>query len=216
MNQTNPQGKVPHYERPEISLIEERLEPYGVAVYVGGREGMSNVPLLRSHGITTVVNCAVNLDVNLVDMPDPTMDEGHLTYGHGAFRYYKLGLVDGAGNAETMMLAGYYQLLGALSQILPERASYPLRKRGNVLVNCRGGRSRSVALVALLLHKQMPERYPTMDASLEHVRIRRELRRDEWIEAPKPMLIDAACHASDWIDRIGHRDPEHADIGHTK
>ncbi|SMD09072.1 dual specificity protein phosphatase family protein [Primorskyibacter flagellatus] len=216
MNQTSPQSNVPHYDRPEISLIEERLEPYGVAVYVGGREGMSNLPLLRERGISTVINCAVNLDVNLVDAPDPSVGEGHLTYGHGAFRYYKLGLVDGAGNAETMMLAGYYQLVGALSQILPERSSYPLRERGNVLVNCRGGRSRSVALVALLLHKQMPDRYPTMDAALEHVRIRRQLRHDEWFEAPKPMLIEAACTASDWIDRIGHRDPEQADTGQTK
>lgn len=216
MNDASPLKKAPHYDRPDISLIEENLEPYGVAIYVGGREGMSNPKLLREHGITTVVNCAVNLDVNLVDAPDPEMEDGHLTYGHGAYRYYKLGLVDGAGNAETMMLAGYFQLLGALSQLLPDRASYPLRERGNVLVNCRGGRSRSVALVALLLHKQMPDRYPTLDAALEHVRIRRELRPDEWFEAPKTVLVNAARAASDWIDRIAHRDPEHADTGHKK
>lgn len=213
MNQSRPMPRSPRYDRPEISLIEEKLTPYGIAVYVGGREGMSNLPLLREHGITTVVNCAVNLDVNLVDAPDPSMEDGHLTYGHGAFRYYKLGLVDGAGNAETMMLAGYFQLIGALSQILPERASYPLRERGNVLVNCRGGRSRSVALVALLLHKQMPDRYPTLDAALEHVRIRRELRPDEWFEAPKKVLVDAARSASGWIDRIEHRDPEAGEGG---
>ncbi|MAM12828.1 MAG: protein phosphatase [Rhizobiaceae bacterium] len=211
MNQARPMPKSPHYDRPEISLIEERLEPYGIAVYVGGREGMSNLPLLRKHNITTVVNCAVNLDINVVDTPDPEMEEGHLTYGHGAYRYYKLGLVDGAGNAETMILAGYYQLLGALSQILPNRASYPLRERGNLLVNCRGGRSRSVALVALLLHKQMPDRYPTLEVALDHVRTRRELRPDEWFEAPKPMLVEATRKASAWIDMIGHRDPEDAD-----
>ncbi len=211
MNQSKPMPEAPRYDRPEISLIEESLDPYGVAVYVGGREGMSNLPLLRAHGITTVINCAVNLDIDIVDTPDPSVGEGHLTYGHGAYRYYKLGLVDGHGNAETMMLAGYYQVIGALSQILPDRASYPLRQRGNVLINCRGGRSRSVALVGLLLHKQMPHRYPTLDAALNHVRTRRELRPDEWFEAPKPMLVAAAQTASDWIDRITHVDPEHKD-----
>lgn len=214
MNDARPLKPSPRYDRPDISLIEPRLDPYGVAVYIGGREAMSNPALLREHGITTVVNCAVNLDVNLVDTPDPEMAEEHLSYGHGAYRYYKLGLVDGAGNAETMMLAGYYQLLGALSQILPDRASYPLRESGNLLVNCRGGRSRSVALVALLLHKQMPERYPSLDAALEHVRTRRELRPDEWFEAPKPVLVNAARAASDWIDRIAHRDPQTSDTDH--
>ncbi|MDF0598513.1 dual specificity protein phosphatase family protein [Psychromarinibacter halotolerans] len=216
MNDASPMKKAPRYDRPDISLIEERLEPYGVALYIGGREGMSNPDLLQKHGITTVVNCAVNLDVNLVTSPDPEMSDDGLTYGFGAYRYYKLGLVDGGGNAETMMLAGYYQLLGALSQILPERASYPLRERGNVLVNCRGGRSRSVALVALLLHKQMPDRYPTLDAALDHVRTRRELHPDEWFEAPKPVLVNAAKAASDWIDRIAHRDPEPAEAARAQ
>ena len=77
MNQVRPMPKSPRYDRPEISLIEERLEPYGIAVYVGGREGMSNLPLLRKHNITTVVNCAVNLDINVVDTPDPAVEEGH-------------------------------------------------------------------------------------------------------------------------------------------
>ena len=72
-------------------------------------------------------------------------------------RYYKLGLIDGPGNPETMMLAGFYLLRGAFEQQLPEKATYPRRARGNVLVNCRGGRSRSVALVALFLAVEMPD-----------------------------------------------------------
>ncbi|GGL50045.1 dual specificity protein phosphatase family protein [Wenxinia marina] len=204
---TNVSPESLHYDRPDISLIEERLEPYSVALYVGGREGASNLDLLRKHGITTVVNCAVNFDINLVQETDPDSDPANLPWGHGAVRYYKLGLVDGPGNAETMMLAGYYLLRGALSQVLPERASYPTRERGNVLVNCRGGRSRSVALVALLLHHAMPDKYPSYDAALAHVREARELRPDEWNSAPKPMLVNAAKKASEWIDRIGHEDP---------
>lgn len=196
-----------HYDRPDISLIEEKLEPYGVSIYVGGREGASNPELLAAHGITTVVNCAVNFDINLVREPDPNAAPPSLPWGHGAVRYYKIGLVDGPGNAETMMLAGYYLLQGALTQVLPEKASYPSRASGNVLVNCRGGRSRSVALVALLLHHSVPQTYPDYDAALAHVRKARELRPDEWGSAPKPVLVDAARWASSWIDRIGHSAP---------
>lgn len=199
--------RAPHRERPPVSLIEESILPYEAALYVGGREGASDLRLLRSLGIGTVINCAVNLDLNLVTEQDGAMGVDSVPYGHGAVRYYKLGLVDGPGNAETMMLAGYYLLRGALSQVLPDRSSYPRRERGNVLVNCRGGRSRSVALVALLLHHTMPEKYPTLDAALDHVRRARGLGEDEWFEAPKPMLIEAARKASAWIDRIGHEDP---------
>jgi hypothetical protein len=195
----------PRFPRPEISLIEPHVPPYGAAIWIGGREGVANLPLLARHGIKTVVNCAVNLDFNLVPDTDPA--PGHLGFGQGAIRYYKLGLVDGPGNAETMMLAGYYLLRGALSQVLPDKPSYPLRERGNVLVNCRGGRSRSVALVALFLHHTMPETYPTLDAALAHVRIKRELNPAEYDTAPKPVLVNAARAASAWIDRIGHEDP---------
>lgn len=203
----------PHYARPPISLIEKNVPPYGVSLYIGGRDGASDLALLREHGITTVVNCAVNLDFNLVPESGPARDmgaaaPGAVTFGQGALRYYKIGLVDGHGNPATMMLAGYYILRSALVQELPDRASYPHRHKGNVLLNCRGGRSRSVALGALFLHRSMPETYPTLDDAVAAVRLRRELRPDEWHEAPKPVLVEAARQASGWIDLIGHDAPQ--------
>ncbi len=203
---------IPRYERPDISLIEENVTPYGVSLYIAGSKGASNLDLLREHGITTVVNCAVNLDFNFVRDEDDQREPGEnaVPNGAGAVRYYKLGLVDGHGNPETMMLAGYYLLRSALNQELPERASYPRRERGNVLVNCRGGRSRSVALAGLFLHQNMPDKYPTLDDALQHVRVQRQLRPDEWIEAPKPMLVNAALQASKWIEYIGHDEPTRA------
>jgi hypothetical protein len=160
------------------------------------------VALLAENGITTVVNCAVNLDINYVtDVLEPS-EPGKCLVGHAAVRSYKIGLIDGHGNPGRMMLAGYYILDGALKQVMPERSSYPNRKRGNVLVHCRGGRSRSVALAALYLHKSHPEQYPTLDAAIAHVRDRRQLPPDEWFETPKPMLIEAARHASEAIDLL--------------
>lgn len=192
----------PHYDRPDISLIYQNLPGYGVDLYVGGREGASNLSLLREHGITTVLNTAVNLDFNYVETPADGPHESRVDYGAAPVRYYKLGIIDGPGNPETMTLAGYYQLKGALDQILPEKASYPMRDRGNILVNCRAGRSRSVTLVALFLHLHIPEEFPTLDDALNLVRIKRELRPDEWHETPKPMLYAAAQRTAQWVKLI--------------
>lgn len=192
----------PKYDRPTISLIEEHVAPYGKAIYISGMEGAGDLAALQALNITTVVNCAVNLDLNYARDPFPEEPNRDAIYGIGAVRYYKLGLIDGDGNPETMMLAGFYMLRGAFTQKLPEKATYPRREQGNVLVNCRGGRSRSVTLVALFLHVEMPDRFPTLDSALAHVRTRRELRQDEWFETPKPMLIAAARRASEWIAMI--------------
>ena len=193
----------PVYARPAISLIAEGLGPHDAALYIGGSDGASDRGLLRRHGITTVVNCAVNLDINLVRAE--AAEEGRHAVGYGDIRYYKLGLIDGEGSPDTMMLGAYYILDGALRQTMPQRETYPFSDGGNVLVNCRGGRSRSVSLVALFLHKQQPHIYPTLDDALAVVRTKRELRPDEWFETPKPMLYAAARRASEWIDMVEGR-----------
>jgi hypothetical protein len=195
------EARGPRYERPRLSRVYEKLPVYGVDLFVGGQDGASDLALLRANGISTVVNCAVNLDFNYVEgLAEP--DSPAVRHGAGAIRYYKLGIVDGPGNPETMMLAGYYLLRGALEQILPVKPSYPFRERGNVLINCRAGRSRSVILVALFLHVHVPERFPTLEAAIDHVRERRELHPDEWFETPKPMLVAAARRTRDWIAMI--------------
>ena len=196
----------PVYTRPAISLIGEGLGPHGAALYIGGSDGARDLGLLRQHGITTVVNCAVNLDINFVPA---AASEGDLRpTGYGDVRYYKLGLIDGEGSPDTMMLGAYYILDGALRQTMPKRETYPFPDGGNVLVNCRSGRSRSVSLVALFLHKQQPHLYPTLDHAVAVIREKRELRPDEWFETPKPMLYAAARRASEWIDVIeGRKQP---------
>lgn len=195
-------GRTPHYDRPPISRVYENLPGYGVDLFVGGREGASDIPLLKANGISTVLNCAVNLDFNYVASPDEVVHDSGIGYGAAVMRYYKLGIVDGPGNPDTMILAGFYQLRGALDQILPERDSYPLRERGNLLVNCRAGRSRSVLLAGLFLHLHIPDEFPTLMAAIDHVRERRDLRPDEWHETPKPMLIRAAERTAHWVRMI--------------
>ena len=205
------------YERPALSLIEPKVGRYGVGLYIGGMEGAGDLAGLKARNITTVVNCAVNLDLNYATEKFEGTEDPAAIYGIGAVRYYKLGLIDGDGNPETMMLSGFYLLRGAFAQKLPERATYIRREQGNVLVNCRAGRSRSVALVSLFLHIEMPEKYPTLDAAMAHVRTERKLRRDEWFETPKPMLVEASRRAADWIRLIDSGvSPEQMTVGRSR
>jgi len=168
----------------------------GIDLYVGDKRAVSDPALLERHGIKMVLNCAVNLDIDIVAEPDPAAQV--LPWGRGHVRYYKLGIVDGPGNPMPMMLAGYYQLTGLIRQEFPDKPSYPMREKGNVLVNCRAGRSRSVTLVALYLHLELPERFPTLEAAIDHVARTRGLAEEIRYKTPKPVLIEAA----DWAARM--------------
>ncbi|CUX51658.1 Dual specificity protein phosphatase [Agrobacterium deltaense Zutra 3/1] len=189
-------------ELPKLSRIYEQHPLYGVDLFISGKEGASDLNLLRQNGITTVVNCAVNLDFNFVEQSQVVSDHEGSVYGPGEIRYYKIGLIDGSGNPDTQMVAAHYILRAALEQILPDKPSYPRRERGNVLINCRGGRSRSVAVVALFLHLTLPMEFPTLDDAIDFVRLKRELPENEWYKAPKPVLADAARRAAGWIAMI--------------
>lgn len=186
---------IPHYPRPPISLIVSDIPHWGVDIYIGGSTGAADVRLLKEHNITTVLNCAVNLDIDLVEQPDNEHEPALCRFGHGPIRYYKLGLIDGDGNPESMVLAGYHLMRSCLSQQIPDKPSYPVRRQGNILVNCRGGRSRSVTIVALFLHLEWPERFPTLCSAIDLIRDQRQLHPDEWCETPKPMLIELAHRA---------------------
>ncbi|CUH68904.1 Dual specificity phosphatase, catalytic domain [Thalassovita autumnalis] len=195
-------ANVPFIERPPLTLIAQGVGPEKVDLYIGGTEGARDVGQLQDLGITTVINCAVNLDINYVTEPKLQADGDKRATGMAPIRCYKIGLVDGPGNPRDMLLGGYFILESALSQQIPEKASYPVRDRGHVLVHCRGGRSRSVALVALFLHKDQPERFATLDDAIAHIRDKRDLHPDEWFETPKQVLIDAAEHAANAIDLL--------------
>lgn len=172
----------------------------GVDLYVGNRQAASNPVLLSAHGINAVLNCALNLDINLVQTP--AQDSRNQDFGRAALRYYKLGLIDGAGNPAEMLLAGYLQLCGLMRQQMPNIASYPWPSGGHVLVNCRGGRSRSVILVSLFLHLERPAAFLTLDRAIDHVRQMRHLEPVEWPSAPKPVLIEAAIWAANAVKHL--------------
>ncbi len=181
----------PVYERDALHLVAENIGPEGQNLYLGGYDAARDKALHKEFGITTLVNCAVNLDINYVEDAYLPEEGDRLATGSGVVRTYKMGLIDGPGNPHHMILAGYYILDGAFKQCLPEKPSYPNREKGNVLIHCRGGRSRSVAIASLYMHRMQPELYPTLQSAIDAVRERRDLRPDEWFETPKPSLIEA-------------------------
>jgi len=185
-------SKVQRYPRPPISLIHADIPHWHVNLYIGESVGVADPKLLAEFDIKIVLNCAVNLDVNMVTYPEANVPEHVLKYGSGSVRYYKVGLVDGLGNTPEMMFAGYLMLKSSLDQTFPDKPSYKNRTHGNILVNCRGGRSRSVTVVALFLHLEFPQTYPTLERAIAHIRKTRDLHPDEWHETPKPELISLA------------------------
>lgn len=202
-------SSTPRYPRPPISLIAENFPGWGMNIYIGDSQGVSDIAMLAEHDIGIVINCAVNLDIDWVTMPELRCATHQLSHGAGPIRYYKLGLVDGEGNAPEMLHAGYQLMRSALQQQIPDKASYRNRRRGNILVNCRGGRSRSVALVALFMHLECPQRFPTLDDAIALIREKRQLDPQEWFETPKPALTRLAEHAiarEQAIDRAVHAD----------
>ncbi|WP_370227089.1 protein phosphatase [Cognatishimia sp.] len=173
---------------------------HGADIFIGNRQAASNPEILAENGIGVVLNCAVNLDINMVT--EPAGDVQNLVFGWGPVRYYKLGMIDGAGNSDDFLMAGYFLLRGLLTQEMPDKPSYPWKTRGHLLVHCRGGRSRSVILVALFLHIERPETYPTLDAAIAHVRVHRQLDPKEWPSAPKQVLIDAATRCATVLKQL--------------
>jgi myo-inositol-1(or 4)-monophosphatase len=85
-------------------------------IYIGGSAGVSDAALLAEHDIGVVINCAVNLDIDWVNVPEAGAAAHLLSHGGGPVRYYKLGLIDGDGNAPEMLHAGYQLMRSALLQ----------------------------------------------------------------------------------------------------
>ncbi len=191
--------------RAPLHRIAEDIHGTGIDLYVGNRQAASDLALLADYGVNTVLNCAINLDINYVS--DPAEDSSELTFGRAPLRYHKIGLIDGPGNPSQMILAGYLQLVSLISQTMPDKANYPSNDPGHILVNCRGGRSRSVIIGALFLHLEFPDRYSTLNCAIEHVRHCRELDPLESPSAPKPVLIEAALWAAEAVRRLQHGHP---------
>jgi len=158
-----------------------------VSLFIGDQIAASDDNLLRQHKIINVLNCAVNCDINYVDETlDLTPGGANRVFGYAPVRTAKIGMIDGEGNGPILMFAAVHMLHGMLHQNFPEKKSYPVRQAGNVLVHCRGGRSRSVAVAALYLNHMFPVRWPSLEDLIDEIRHKRGIPLKEFDRVPTP------------------------------
>lgn len=170
---------------PILCPIIDATGPHGLRLFIGNRVAADDGDLLLRNGITSTMNLAVNIELAPLALPDGTV-----------IRRTHIGLIDGPGNSPQHLLSAVFALCGILAQQSPGKAHYPPHRRGNVLVHCRGGRSRSATVIALFLHLAHSEEFPTFQAALTQVRSARGLGEEQ----PQPAMIELALKA---LKRLG-------------
>lgn len=151
-------------EQPVLLPVAGPCGPHGATLFIGNRIAAADPVLLLSQGITSTMNLAVNIEMAPLALGDGT-----------CVRRTHIGLIDGPGNTPNHLLSAVLALDGILGQASPGKAHYPRHRAGNILVHCRGGRSRSATVIALYLHLAQPTRFPSLDAALDHIRAIRKL-----------------------------------------
>lgn len=147
----------------------------GRRLFIGNRVAADDAALLLRHDITSTMNLAVNIELSSLALGDGTV-----------VRRTHIGLIDGPGNTPQHLLGAVLTLHGLLGQDSPGKASYPPHRKGNVLVHCRGGRSRSAGMLALYLCLAFPEEFRALDDALAHMRSVRGLP----LAYPLPAMIE--------------------------
>ncbi|MFC3073455.1 dual specificity protein phosphatase family protein [Shinella pollutisoli] len=177
---------------PVLLPVFEGINAKGATLYIGNRVAAADGRLLLRHGITSTMNLAVNIEMPPLVLPDGT----HV-------RRTQIGLIDGPGNVPQHLLAAVLALHGMAEQASPGKSHYPAHRSGNVLVHCRGGRSRSATVITLYLHLFHRAGFPTFDEALRHVRKIRGLDRTQ----PQPAMLDLAGNVLELlaVDRLDPR-----------
>lgn len=162
------------------------LGPHKLGLYLGNAPAALDGGALLERGITSTLNLAINIDIPPMALPDGT-----------AVRRTHIGLIDGPGNHPAHLMAAVLALHGILHQASPGKPHYPSHRAGHVLVHCRGGRSRSVTVLALYLTLAVPCRFPTLGTALDHLRALRGLGEDQplasMLEMAETLLAEGAA-----------------------
>ena len=144
---------------PVLFKVVDEIGPHQISLYIGNGEGAECSELLMREGITQSLNIGINIFPLPLTLPDGI-----------ELRRMQIGMIDAEGNDPHMLMAAVLALHAAIETYMPGKPHYPVHKNGNILVHCRGDRSRSLTVIALYLHLRQPERFSTLKSSIEHVR----------------------------------------------
>lgn len=154
-------------EEDNFSMIVPVFEKTGAqnaTLYIGNQVTANDAALLLQENITSTMNVAVNVYLAPLQLADGT----HI-------RRTQVGLIDGHGNSLTHLLAAVFALDGILNQESPGKPHYPTHKYGNVLVHCRGGRSRSLTVLAIYLFWRHRDQFQDVATAIQHIRDLRQM-----------------------------------------
>ncbi|NDW00472.1 dual specificity protein phosphatase family protein [Salipiger sp. PrR002] len=154
-----PEAEAAEDNRPLLWRVEEDIGPGLDALWLGNLPAAEDGAALQSAGISASLNLAMNIFPGPLQRPDGL----HL-------RRYQIGMLDGPGNAPEMLAAAVSLIDGLAAVYTQGKPHYPAHAKGGLLVHCRGGRSRSVTVLALWLHLRRPGAYPTFDDALCRLR----------------------------------------------
>jgi myo-inositol-1(or 4)-monophosphatase len=166
--------------RPLLIPVVTGIGPGVDALWLGNLTAAEDASALYEAGITASLNLAINIFPLPLSLPDGTQ-----------VRRYQIGMLDGLGNAPQTLAAAVLLIDGLVANYTQGKPHYPRHRNGGLLVHCRGGRSRSVTVLALWLHLRFTSQYPSLDAALAHLRSVRGLT-DTY---PLPPMIALAQEA---------------------
>ncbi|MCA0941766.1 dual specificity protein phosphatase family protein [Salipiger pacificus] len=177
-----PASEAAEDHRPLLWQVAAGIGPGLGTLWLGNLPAAEDGTALQRTGISASLNLAMNIFPGPLLRPDGT----HL-------RRYQIGLLDGPGNAPETLAAAVMLIDGLAAVYTEGKPHYPAHSRGGLLVHCRGGRSRSVTVLALWLHLRRPREYPTLEAALTHLRALRGLEQSY----PLPPMIGLAGEVLD-------------------
>lgn len=165
---------------PFLLPVTRDFGPHRKTLYLGNLAAAEDAASLDAAGITETLNVSINIFPGPLALKDGTQ-----------IRRYQIGLIDGAGNDPHLLAAAVLTLEGLMNGYVPAKPHYPQHRKGNILIHCRGGRSRSVTVLALWLARQLPQQFTNFDAAVAFLRQLRGLSHTH----PLPPMLQLAAAA---------------------
>ena len=146
-----------------IPIIED-YGPHQKTLYLGNLTAAEDAAALLAANITESLNVSINIFPLPLVLPDGTN-----------IRRTQIGMIDGPGNSPWLLASAVMALEGMMHGYIAGKPHYPQHHCGNILLHCRGGRSRSVTVLALWLATFCPERFASFEAAIAFLRQLRPL-----------------------------------------
>nr|WP_319514719.1 dual specificity protein phosphatase [uncultured Cohaesibacter sp.] len=145
--------------QPLLIPIIENFGPHSKTLYLGNLPAAEDAHALQRANITESLNVSINIFPQ-----DLTLDDGT------EIRRYQIGMIDGPGNSPHLLAASVMTLQGLMHGYIEGKPHYPQHHCGNILIHCRGGRSRSVTVLALWMAAFCPDQFASFKDALDHIR----------------------------------------------